>query len=201
MYSHVLQILFFRDKWYQQTPAPCQDINIKLLIQACLCWSRVQRFRNDTRGGEQNYRCWLQCCPQQRSWGVYLFARNSSIITKKKLQDDIELFKLHPFAYLKVISDFAWKHAKQQPFFKPKEAEIKTTDSTLRLFSVVLLFVCCFLLLFFFPILAKILATHLHAVQKEQPFPTYCSERAFHTKYISEFPLRKILHAVQYIIN
>lgn len=142
MYSHVLQILFFRDKWYQQTPAPCQDINIKLLIQACLCWSRVQRFRNDTRGGEQNYRCWLQCCPQQRSWGVYLFARNSSIITKKKLQDDIELFKLHPFAYLKVISDFAWKHAKQQPFFKPKEAEIKATDSTLRLFSVLLLFVC-----------------------------------------------------------
>lgn len=103
---------------------------------------------------------------------------------------------MHPFAYLKVISDFAWKHAKQQPFFKPKEAEIKATDSTLRLFSVVLLFVCLF-----FPIVAKILATHLHAVQKEQPFLTYCSERAFHRKYISEFPLRKILHAVQYIIN
>lgn len=114
-------------------------------------------------------------------------------LLKKKLQDDIELFKLHPFAYLKVISDFAWKHAKQQPFFKPKEAEIKATDSTLRLFSV--------LFFFFFSILAKILATHLHTVQKEQPFLTYCSERAFHTKYISEFPLRKILHAVQYIIN
>lgn len=123
----------------------------------------------------------------------------ASLLKKKKLQDDIELFRLHPFAYLKVISDFAWKHAKQQPFFKPKEAEIKATDSTLRLFSVLLLF------LFFFPIFSpfspKILATHLHTVQKEQPFLTYCSERAFHTKYISEFPLRKILHAVQYIIN